>query len=151
MPNPIIATSLLRAALQEAERELQEASEATQKALERQTVCTDEVASLKKLLIHRAPEDTAVNVPETNPLENPPSERSPVGGGSLIDQIEKIVYAGGDRGMNVPLIVDAATKAGIKMHPNFPYTALRSLVKAERVKKVGLRYYRPGGQLSLVG
>jgi hypothetical protein len=62
---------------------------------------------------------------------------------SHIDWIAKVVVASGNRGMTPPEILRDAEKAGITMHRNYPYVALKALVKRDRVIKREGRYYHP--------
>jgi hypothetical protein len=144
--------------LWDAEAELAKAKDAMDKAVARQKRWMTEVESLNNLKKIRMEEksEQAVNVHAAPPVAAPaptPTEIVVVPtelGISHIDWIAAAVVASGDRGMNVPEIVATATSGGVKMHPNYPYTALRNLVQTGRLKKVGLRYFKPGGQLSQV-
>lgn len=62
-----------------------------------------------------------------------------------IDWTAALVVGSGDRGVSPPEVFRAAEKDGIKMHPNYPYTALRTLVEKKRVAKRDGRYYAPKG------
>lgn len=46
-----------------------------------------------------------------------------------------------------PEIYRAAEESGMKMHPNYPYTALRTLVEKGRLAKKNGRYYGANGSL----
>ena len=63
-------------------------------------------------------------------------------GGSRIDWIAEVVAASGNAGITPPQILRKSVRAGIKMHENYPYVALRKLVERKRVEKKGARYYK---------
>jgi hypothetical protein len=58
-----------------------------------------------------------------------------------IDWIAALVSSSGGRGVSPPEILRAAEKDGVKMHPNYPYTALRTLVEKKRIAKADGRYF----------
>ncbi len=43
--------------------------------------------------------------------------------------------------MSPPEIFKAASKAGLEMHKNYPYTALNGLISKQRIMKIKGRYY----------
>jgi hypothetical protein len=85
---------------------------------------------------HPVGTENATNNPATSPVET-----------THIDWIAALVSGSGDRGVSPPEILRAAEKDGIKMHPNYPYTALRTLVEKKRITKADGRYFAGKGQL----
>jgi hypothetical protein len=59
---------------------------------------------------------------------------------NLVDWIYKAVADSGKLGIIPPDVFRKAEKAGIKMHPNYPYIVLKKLVARGRVIKRGSRY-----------
>ena len=69
-----------------------------------------------------------------------PSE-SEASGLSRVDWIAGAVAASGTMGITPPEILAQAEKAGVSMHPNYPYVVLKKLVGKKRVRRSGARYY----------
>jgi hypothetical protein len=65
--------------------------------------------------------------------------------GSAIDWIYMTVAASGTQGMTPPQVRQAAVKAGVAMHPNYVYVALRKLVDERKtLVKKAWSYYKKG-------
>jgi hypothetical protein len=108
--------------------------------------------------IHDAFKGLAVAAPEVpgneekGPTERPNGDGSdrlavpPLNNGvrepSRIDWIAEAVATSGSAGITPPEIMRKSAKAGIKMHQNYPYVALRKLVERKQVEKKGARYYK---------
>jgi hypothetical protein len=62
---------------------------------------------------------------------------------SRVDWIAGAVAASGTVGITPPEILAQAAKAGVSMHPNYPYVVLKKLVGKKRVRRDGTpaRYY----------
>ena len=94
------------------------------------------IADISDSPSHPADTENATNSRATPPVET-----------THIDWIAALVSGSGDRGVSPPEILRAAEKDGIKMHPNYPYTALRTLVEKKRITKADGRYFAGKGQL----
>jgi hypothetical protein len=75
------------------------------------------------------------DAPAIRPAENGASEQS------RVDWIAGAVAASGTMGITPPEILAQAEKAGVSMHPNYPYVVLKKLVGKKRVRRSGARYY----------
>ncbi|HEY4364128.1 MAG TPA: hypothetical protein VGN17_24370 [Bryobacteraceae bacterium] len=104
-----------------------------------------EVTSLKNLIEVRK-RRLHPTKPETRSLNNMvvPSEQ----GASLskkeeISHVEWILRTVGSSqsGISPPELLREATKAGVKMHKNYPYVVLGKLVEKGKVRKADGRYY----------
>jgi hypothetical protein len=73
-----------------------------------------------------------------------PAIRTPESGESEVSRVDWIagaVAASGTMGITPPEILAQAEKAGVSMHPNYPYVVLKKLVGKKRVRRSGARYY----------
>jgi alanine racemase len=61
---------------------------------------------------------------------------------SKVNWIFNFVAGNGPRGAMPPEVARAASTAGVSMHPNYPYTALRKLVERGVLVKRRGRYYK---------
>ncbi len=129
--------------LSDAEARLQRATEERVASTEKENQCLTEVDSLKKLRSIYASRNGGESSPK---LDGPPLVQStfPLGiDVSHIDWIAQAVISHGNTGLTVPELMQEAEAARVKMHPNYPYTALRNLVEKGRLRKDGLRYFAP--------
>jgi hypothetical protein len=145
---------MLEAALADAELRLAKATEAREIAFEQEGQCNTEVNSIRNLIeVARkragvrsgaAAISSPMQKPNENGHENSPAAMAAHGESiSHINWIATAVNSSGPRGITPPEILTAAAKAGITMHRNYPYVALKALVKKNRVRKDGDRYYTP--------
>lgn len=61
---------------------------------------------------------------------------------SRVAWIENVVGESGSHGLKPPEILKLAAEAHVRMHENYPYTALAGLVRKGRVLKRGRRYFK---------
>jgi hypothetical protein len=146
-----ISISTIETALSHAEAELEKATASRVIAHSIENNWITEVTSLRHLL--KARQSRSEAQPSVARIA-PPAPNQPVarvtpvtdfkGDLILVDWMAKQVESSGIDGVTVPDIKRAAQAANIQMHPNYPYTALRSLVESKRIVKHGVRYLKAG-------
>jgi hypothetical protein len=62
--------------------------------------------------------------------------------GNLVQWINDAIAASGVQGLTPPEILKKAESLGIKMHENYPYTVLRKLLAAGKIRKENRRYFQ---------
>jgi hypothetical protein len=131
----------LESHLSYAERELEMATAERVRASETENQWLMEVQSVKNLIsVYRTRANGNTN-PVISPIPYTASGNGETAEVSHIDWMAALVGISDDRGISPPEILRAAERDGVKMHPNYPYTALRTLVEKKRVTKREGRYY----------
>ncbi|HEY6347145.1 MAG TPA: hypothetical protein VIY49_37110 [Bryobacteraceae bacterium] len=145
--NSPLSIEALEGDLLHAEEELAKAIKERLHAHEVEDQWNTEVTSLKNLIEVRrkrlhigSPNGSAV---AAQPIEDTRKDATYDGPAlSHIDWIYNAVVNAGDHGLSPPEILKAAASASIKMHENYPYVALKTLVERGKVIKKEGRYYR---------
>jgi len=145
MGNATLSIEALEAALQHARRELEKATKERLRAIEVEDQWVTELKSLESLINVRNkrlhPESAIKNGGDVAVVPANTEQRS-VKETSHVDWIDRAIANSGSAGLSPPEILVAAKKAGIKMHKNYPYIVLKTLVERGRVSKQAGRYYR---------
>jgi len=151
----------LTAELEEARRALASAEKQRLYAQEIENQLAAEVEHLAKLIEIRrkrlGPSDDERAVAESNQprlalrTEEPVEEDSSVSEGGADNReddinrvrwIESLVKQSGVSGVSPPEVSEAARRAGVKMHKNYPYVVLKKLIEKGLIVKRRGRYYK---------
>jgi hypothetical protein len=155
----LFSIELLERELKSAEDELSNAVAAKMKAQEVEVLWQTEVTSLKSLIEVRRKRIGAVVENGTDSGQQSFEVVEPIDAydeptstlsfthhnGTEINRVDWIsgaVAASGSYGITPPEIMISATKAGVAMHKNYPYSVLKTLMDRNQVYKRRDRYYK---------